>query len=159
RTELWAAGPVDPATGTLAGDLVLSGTGDPTLSTRWWPGGGPAALGALADSLRAAGVRSVTGALVVDASAWDSTSVPASWMVEDLPYGYAATGGAFAIDEGETRVAVRGGGAVGAPVAAAWWPVGEEDFVEALLETGGDRPDVAAAYLPESRRLRLSGTV
>ncbi|SLN69052.1 D-alanyl-D-alanine carboxypeptidase DacB precursor [Roseivivax jejudonensis] len=55
-TRCLATGPVD-AEGTLDGDLILAGGGDPTLDTD--------GLAALADDLRAAGVQSVRGRFLV----------------------------------------------------------------------------------------------
>ncbi|MBW3536124.1 MAG: D-alanyl-D-alanine carboxypeptidase/D-alanyl-D-alanine-endopeptidase, partial [Gemmatimonadetes bacterium] len=158
QTELWAAGAVEGA--TLRGDLVLPGTGDPTLSSRFWPSA-DAPLEALADSVVAAGVGEVEGALVVDASAWDSTAVPGTWQVYDLPWRYAASGGAFAVAEGETTVVVRGGARSGEGVAVAWEPVGEAGFLVPRLVTvpadsaSGYRP----RWHPETRRLVLEGEV
>src|SRR5262249_15165266 len=117
-------------------------------------------LAALGAAPRELGIRRVTGALVVDASAWDSTSVRDSWMVEDLPYAYGSTGGAFVVNEGETHVELRGGAAAGDPVAVDWWPKGAAGFARARVPPGAVRaPDVAASYLPESRVLELTGVV
>ncbi|GMV03775.1 MAG: hypothetical protein AMXMBFR53_00570 [Gemmatimonadota bacterium] len=157
-TSLWGTGPVED--GTLKGDLVLVATGDPTLSDRFWDDG-EAALAALADSLHAAGVRRVAGALVVDVSAWDSTSVGPTWEVEDLRFAYGSTGGAFALDEGEVRVVVEGGPRAGDPARVTWSPLGDPGFVVSRVVTAPPdsstrvRPD----YLPESRRLVLEGRV
>ena len=161
ETALHAAGTFDAETGVLVGDLVLPGTGDPTLSERFWEED-VAPLRALADSLRRAGVREVTGGLVVDASAWDSSSVVGSWMVGDLPAAYAATGGAFAVAEGETTIVLRGGTVAGELARVEWWPLGEEGFVVSRVVTlpaGDTTGRVEAAYLPESRRLVLQGTM
>ncbi len=159
ETALWAAGPVDDE-GILDGDLVLVGTGDPTLSDRYHDSFA-SPLEALADSLRAAGVRRVDGRLVVDASAWDSTAVPGSWMVANLPWRYAATGGPFAVAEGELHVEVTGGADVGDTASVSWWPRGEGDFVVSRLETvaADSGMEVRPRYLPESRRLELEGRV
>jgi D-alanyl-D-alanine carboxypeptidase/D-alanyl-D-alanine-endopeptidase (penicillin-binding protein 4) len=158
RTELRTTAPV--RNGTLEGDLVLVASGDPTLSRRHWPSG-VAALEALADSLRRAGVREVTGRLVVDVSAWDSTTVAPTREVDDLVFAYGATGGAFAIDEGEVRVVVRGGRRAGDPVDVAWSPSGGGGRVYARIETAP--PDsatrVTARHFPETRRLVLEGRV
>lgn len=107
RTALWALGPVRGE--LLDGDLVVRPSGDPTMSRRFFPGAGSAApLGELAAQVAAAGVRRVAGRLVVDATAWDSTTVEETWMSGDLPYGYAALGGAFTVDEGVFEVVVDG---------------------------------------------------
>jgi len=158
RTEVWAAGPL--VDGTLDGDLVVIGSGDPSLSDLYWESG-TAALRALADSIYAAGVRRVTGALLVDVSAWDSTTVAPTREVADLAFAYGATGGAFAIDEGELDVVVTAGPWVGAPAEVEWSPKSAPDFVVNRVRTGaaGGPGRVEAQYGPESRRVALSGTV
>jgi D-alanyl-D-alanine carboxypeptidase/D-alanyl-D-alanine-endopeptidase (penicillin-binding protein 4) len=158
ETALYATSPV--VDGTLEGSLVLAGTGDPTLGEPF-RSSGEEALGALADSLRAAGVHRVRGRLVVDASAWDSTTVGPTWELEDLPYGYAATGGAFAVDRGELHVIVHGGTAQDEEPTLSWSPLGSPDFVEAALTTApaDSATRVRSIYLPESHRLVLTGRV
>ncbi|MGD8320716.1 MAG: D-alanyl-D-alanine carboxypeptidase/D-alanyl-D-alanine-endopeptidase, partial [Gemmatimonadota bacterium] len=145
---------------TLDGSLVVVGSGDPTLSDRFYDSSG-AALAQIADSLRAVGIRHVTGGLVVDASAWDSTTVGPTWEVDDLPYAYGATGGAFALDQGELRVVLRGGPEPGDPVAVTWTPTGTRDFVLNRLVTAptDSSTRVRSAYWPESRHVVLTGRV
>jgi D-alanyl-D-alanine carboxypeptidase/D-alanyl-D-alanine-endopeptidase (penicillin-binding protein 4) len=157
ETALAAAGSFDPATGVLTGDLVLAGTGDPTLSSRFRADGG-AALGALADSLRAAGVREVTGSLVVDASGWDSLTAAPSWMVEDLPD--AATGGAFVLTEGITTVVIEAAAQPGGAARVSWTPYGEQTFIASRVETVAtprEATQLRASYRPESRQIVIDG--
>ncbi|HET9948954.1 MAG TPA: D-alanyl-D-alanine carboxypeptidase/D-alanyl-D-alanine-endopeptidase, partial [Longimicrobiales bacterium] len=158
RTEVWAAGEI--AGGELRGDLVVVGSGDPSLSDRWWESG-TAALDSLAGLVRAAGIRHVSGGLFVDVSAWDSTTVGPTREVADLEYGYGATGGAFVIDEGEVDVVVRAKGRVGEPVQVEWSPLGTGWFVRSELRVAPatELTDVRAAYLPQSRQLVLEGQV
>lgn len=61
--------------GTLGGDLVLKGGGDPTFGSRAFARrnyGGDASVEGLAEQVRAAGVRRVQGNVIGDESAWDS---------------------------------------------------------------------------------------
>lgn len=157
-TEVWATGSTFGE--TLDGDLVVVASGDPSMSGRFWESG-EAALYAIADSLHGLGLRHVTGSLFIDVSSWDSASVGPTWEVEDLPYGYGATGGAFAIDEGVVRVVVEAGPAVGSPASVSWRPLGTRNFVAARIETvqPTGRTRVRASFLPESRRLRLEGEI
>ena len=159
RTEMWAGGAIDSTTGVLQGSLVLTGTGDPTLSARFGEDG-DRPLDALTNALRDAGVFRVTGALVVDASRWDSTTVRTTWMADDLPFGYAATGGAFVLEEGVTHVEVTGGQALDQEASVRWWPYGEEGFVRSsVTTTAGDVTPLEASYLPESHALEITGSV
>ena len=157
RTEMWATGSAEGS--FLDGDLVLVGSGDPSLSDRYWESG-IAALEALADSLRAAGLEYVAGSTFVDVAAWDSATVGPTWEVEELRYAYGSTGGAFAIDEGEIDVIVQAGPAVGSPARVKWFPVGTEDYVRSRIKTSppDSSTSVTPHYLPETRQLVLEGT-
>ena len=157
-----------PLGGVLDGDLYLPALGDPTLGEPFYESG-DSALAALADSLRGAGVSEVTGRLVVDVSAWDSTSVPDSWMVEDLPASTGATGGAFVVHRGQLEITVQGADRVGEAATVEWTPRGRDletggeasPFVEHRVSTGADGSELGlrASFLPESRRWRLEGAV
>lgn len=95
--------------GRLHGDLVIRPSGDPTLSRRFLGGdGGEAAMRDLAAQVASAGVVEVTGQLMLDATAWDSLQIVDSWMASDLPFGYAARGGPFVLDEGTVEIIVDG---------------------------------------------------
>lgn len=158
RTEVWAAGTLRD--GHLEGDLVLVASGDPSMSDRYWPSG-THALEALADSVRAAGVRYVAGRVFVDVAMWDSATVGPTWEVEDLRYSYGSTGGAFAIDEGTLEAVVRPGAEIGDTARVTWNPVGTHDFVVSQVVTvpADSSTRIRPSYLPESRKILLEGTV
>ncbi len=161
ETSLYATGPRDGR--FLRGDLVLPGVGDPTLGAPFHEDG-HRALEALADSVAASGIRVVEGALVVDASAWDSTAVPPSWTVGSRGRTYGASGGAFAVDSGELRLEARGAREPGEEASVEWRPMGEADFVDAQITTVGEEAaegisGLRAAYRPETRRMEVRGTV
>ena len=75
------------SSGTVAGDLYLVGGGDPVLSSDWYPTSNmerypvtsPTRLEALADGLVSAGVTSITGDVVGDASRYDDEYFAPSW--------------------------------------------------------------------------------
>jgi len=76
RTEVRATGPVLPD-GTLEGDLVLVGGGDPTLT-----GNG---LQEMAFTIAGAGVTHVTGALYADDSRYDRAHAASGWKAAYVP--------------------------------------------------------------------------
>ena len=101
---------------TLAGDLVVVGRGDPSLSQH--VAGGTDVLGALrpwADSVAARGIHVISGRVVGDGSWFPDPVLGEGWMWDDLPYDYAAPFGALQFNEGSVVVELTPAAAVGAP--------------------------------------------
>jgi serine-type D-Ala-D-Ala carboxypeptidase/endopeptidase (penicillin-binding protein 4) len=105
RTEVLRAGGLGPD-GTLAGDLVLRGDGDPSLSPRFVEGGPNAPMDRLAELVANAGVKRVTGHLVADASAFDPQRIPEGWKHSYLTESYAAPVSALSLNENLVHVVV-----------------------------------------------------
>lgn len=76
-----------PVEGVVDGDLFVVGGGDPLLSSGWYPTSNlelnpvtsPTSLDALADSVVAAGVTSITGSIVGDGSRYDDEYFAPGW--------------------------------------------------------------------------------
>jgi D-alanyl-D-alanine carboxypeptidase/D-alanyl-D-alanine-endopeptidase (penicillin-binding protein 4) len=93
------------ADGVLAGNLYLRGSGDPSLSPRFWGTTNP--MDSLAHLVVAAGVRHVQGDIVGDATAFDSQLVPDGWQTRYLGAAYAARVSALSLDENLVWVVVQ----------------------------------------------------
>jgi D-alanyl-D-alanine carboxypeptidase/D-alanyl-D-alanine-endopeptidase (penicillin-binding protein 4) len=107
-TDVLRAGYVDP-NGTLHGDLVLRGGGDPGLSGRYYQGGASAAMDVLAQLVAEAGVRHVTGDIIADASAFGDDLVPEGWLDRYLQASYAARVSALSLNDNSVLEAVEPG--------------------------------------------------
>lgn len=107
------------AEGTVTGDLILHGAGDPTWSARFEDAAAPP-LARLASAVAAAGVRRVTGELVLDLGIVPPPRQPTSRPLSDMVLGWSAPVSALAVDEAILRLAIAPGASVGAPIAAAW---------------------------------------
>jgi D-alanyl-D-alanine carboxypeptidase/D-alanyl-D-alanine-endopeptidase (penicillin-binding protein 4) len=110
---------------TLAGDLLVIGRGDPTFSQHVT--GGTDVLASLrpwADSLRAHGVRAVTGRVAGDGTWFADAPLGRGWAWDDLGDSYAAPVGALQFNEGFAVLEVAPGEAAGAPAQLAFLPSG-----------------------------------
>lgn len=114
RTSLLAERRPDAA-GTLAGDLILYGRGDPTINTRLAKGSIDDALEPLAAALVKAGVRRVTGDLVADVSFIQGPEFGSGWTWDDLEYYYGAEISALTINDNYLRAVVTPGETEGVP--------------------------------------------
>ncbi|WP_082821016.1 D-alanyl-D-alanine carboxypeptidase/D-alanyl-D-alanine endopeptidase [Gemmatimonas phototrophica] len=100
--------------GTLTGNLVLRGDGDPSLSPRFVRGGPGASMALLAQFVAGAGIRRVTGDVVADASGFESRRIPEGWLTRYAGAGYAAPFSALTLNENIVIVGVTPGKAGGA---------------------------------------------
>jgi D-alanyl-D-alanine carboxypeptidase/D-alanyl-D-alanine-endopeptidase (penicillin-binding protein 4) len=118
-TTLLARGPVRG--GTLEGDLIVRGNGDPTISDHA-RGDALVPLRALADSLRARGVTRVRGRLVAAPSPFTDAPLGYGWEWDDLDEPYGAGVDALYLNEGFTEIVVHAGARAGDPVRATTRP-------------------------------------
>lgn len=100
--------------GTLRGDLIVRGGGDPTVNARG--SRNEAMLDEWAAALRAAGITSIDGRIVGDDQLFDDEGVGPGWSWDYLEAGYAAPTGALQYNENTAEVVIAPGAAVDAPV-------------------------------------------
>jgi D-alanyl-D-alanine carboxypeptidase/D-alanyl-D-alanine-endopeptidase (penicillin-binding protein 4) len=103
--------------GTLQGNLILRGDGDPALSGRFMDGGPNAPMAALAQRVVAAGIKRITGDVIGDATAFDDARIPDGWLSRYLGAGYAARVSGLSLNENVVWVAVSPGAGSRANVA------------------------------------------
>jgi D-alanyl-D-alanine carboxypeptidase/D-alanyl-D-alanine-endopeptidase (penicillin-binding protein 4) len=89
RTGVYTNGTIDPD-GTVAGDLILVGRGDPNLTDPYGEMYERPALQELAESLKNLGIKRVKGDLIGDDSYFDNNSPVKGWTSEALKSLYGA---------------------------------------------------------------------
>ena len=119
-TRLEAIGTI--AGGTLDGDLIVVGGGDPSIAGQDY---GQAPLFAeWADALKQAGITRVNGRLIGDDRLFDRDGLGAGWSWDYLTNSYAAPSSALSYNENAIVVRVSPGGAVGAKATIDAAPAG-----------------------------------
>ncbi len=108
ETVVRATGPI--VDGVVQGDLVVVGSGDPSIGGR---GGG--SLAPFVNVMRTAGIRRVDGRVIGDDDALEEPRPQLAWAWDDLGYTTGALFGALNYGENRMDVIVGPGHAVGAP--------------------------------------------
>jgi serine-type D-Ala-D-Ala carboxypeptidase/endopeptidase (penicillin-binding protein 4) len=157
ETRLEAAGPIE--NGVLRGDLVVVGTGDPSIVSLDFA---PAALFAeWATALWDAGIRQVDGRVIGDDRAFDSDGLGPGWAFDYLAEGYAAPTGALSYNENEVVLRAWPGPSAGTPARIELTPPGHLLDVVNEIQTGAAdaRTVIDLFRFPGSSRLVVRGRV
>ena len=157
ETKVYAAGTI--RAGVLHGDLVVAGSGDPSLddwdgiATRLWAG--------WAAQLKAAGITAIDGRIVGDDNAFEDEGLGAGWAWDDIPTGFAAPVSALQFNEGNVQVRMGPGDAVGERAIATLSPDTSAMTLANFVVTGpaGSPGTVTRRRLPGSPRLEVRGSL
>jgi D-alanyl-D-alanine carboxypeptidase/D-alanyl-D-alanine-endopeptidase (penicillin-binding protein 4) len=99
----------DISNGTLYGNLIIRGGGDPALSRRYFDGDGNGPMRTLARQVAAAGIRRVSGDVIGDDHAFEEKPVPDGWRQRYLHASYAARVSALSLNENLVFIVVTPG--------------------------------------------------
>jgi len=155
ETRLFAAGTLADA--TLQGDLVVVGSGDPSIMSD----SAGALFGEWADALKHAGIHAIAGRVIGDDNAFDDDGLGFGWSWDDLPDDYAAGVSALQFNENAVRVSIGPGPSPGDSAAVAIAPAGSGLAIVSAVTTApaGAPPSISARRLPGSMRLELRGAI
>jgi D-alanyl-D-alanine carboxypeptidase/D-alanyl-D-alanine-endopeptidase (penicillin-binding protein 4) len=137
-TDILREGAVTPD-GTLEGNLVMRGDGDPALSSRFLQGGPAAPVELLAQLVVSKGIKRVAGDLVADASAFDQRRIPDGWQRRYLHNGYAARVSALSLNENLLWIIVQPGAKAKEPAVVSLDPATELPLSNKVRTVAGSR--------------------
>ncbi len=121
RTSIYAN--ASPGTnGTLEGNLILYGRGDPCIAARFHGGDLGKAFAPLIERLAASGVTQATGDLIADESFFRGSPLGAGWEWDDLQYNYGAEVSALSLNDNAVDVVIKPAALPGAPAIVSVLP-------------------------------------
>ncbi len=178
-TNIVAAGEVD-ASGVLHGDLVILGSGDPTLNVHKYPYQPPApppppgtppaprpraiaVLEQLADQIEQSGIHEITGNVVGDDSFYLDEPYGPSWAWDDLQWQYGAPVSALTFNDNTTGLIIEADPDATKPgqTAVSWNPPVDYYQVDnsITIAAPGEQPHPGLDRRPGSRLIRAFGTI
>ena len=155
--------------GTLSGDLILVGRGDPNLSNRKFPfdtkeefdGPPEKVLAELADAVVARGVKEISGEVVGDDSYFPRERYPDGWEIDDMVWEYGAAISAIVVGDNTVTLTLIPGEKAGDAVEALLEPAEQEFTVKNGVVTSGakEKSDLRLTREPGSNTVVISGTL
>jgi serine-type D-Ala-D-Ala carboxypeptidase/endopeptidase (penicillin-binding protein 4) len=132
-TAFVAAGPT--CGGTLHGDLLVDGRGDPSVSDAM-RGDAMIAMREIADSLAAHGIHRIRGRVLSGFDAFPGSQLGYGWSWDDLGDTYSAGVDELFFNEGYGRVVVHGGRRASSPVRVVALPSARYPALRVAARTG-----------------------
>ncbi|HEX7997228.1 MAG TPA: D-alanyl-D-alanine carboxypeptidase/D-alanyl-D-alanine-endopeptidase [Pyrinomonadaceae bacterium] len=159
-TSVYANARPDDA-GTLRGDLIVYGRGDPTFAASFNGGDYYKAIDDLAARIIAGGVKRVEGNLVGDESYFTGPPLGWGWEWDDLQSADGAEVSALTVNNNALDVFVRPGASVGSPATVTTGPVTSVVRIVNRVTTSarGTKRDVAVVRPLGENVLEVSGSV
>ena len=164
-TRIFSDRPPD-GTGRIDGDLIIEGLGDPSMSfetipyQKDAPPANPlAAIETFADQLVARGIRSISGNVVGDDSAFPADWFPPGWGVDDPVWDYGAPVSALCLGSNSMKLDLSPGARAGDAAMIAIKPPLEYFVVDNRVRTGAGGDRRLDVRRPGGRELKISGNI
>jgi D-alanyl-D-alanine carboxypeptidase/D-alanyl-D-alanine-endopeptidase (penicillin-binding protein 4) len=143
------------ADGVLGGDLVIVGSGDPSLGSR-----GADDLGAWIDVLKASGIQQIEGRIIGDDDVLEEPRPAFGWAWDDLATS-GAIYGALNLDENRMVVTISPAASAGQPPVLSIEPVASERLLTNRATTGerGSTQLLWAEQRPCELALTIAGSI
>ncbi len=149
QTQLGYSGEIT-VDGTLNGDVIIKGAGDPTLgSWRYEQTKEAHILALMTDALKTAGIKKINGRVIGDDSIFGTQSIPEGWIWQDTGNYYGAGTSGLCWRENQFDIKLRTG-AVGNPIGVSYTVpnVPYLTFKSELVNGPSGSGDNAYAFLP-----------
>lgn len=106
----------------LIGDLIIRGSGDPSISGIFYDDDREFVFASLAKQLQESGIRGIQGNIVADVSFFDDQPFPKGWDWEDLSFYYGVEINPLSFNNNAVDLTVVADGPIGGKPIISWWP-------------------------------------
>jgi serine-type D-Ala-D-Ala carboxypeptidase/endopeptidase (penicillin-binding protein 4) len=170
KTSVYATRPVGK-NGVLKGDLILYGRGDPNLSPRFDtddpnrydqlnPADTVTGIELLADQIKAAGIKTVTGNLIGDDSFFAGDLLGPGWEWEDAQFYYGAEVSALTVNDNSVRFTVTPAARAGNPPSIKIQPqTGYLKIINNAVTVADGQPRIGVHRPLDSNTVEFFGSV
>lgn len=161
QTRLGYSGKIEK--GTLKGDLIIIGGGDPTLGSEYFKDHyfAPHFLETWARQTKAAGIKRIEGNLVLDCSLYGFEKIPPTWIWEDIGNYYGAGTSALTVFDNQFRISFRSPAMAGLPaeIISIYPEIEGLEFKNEVLSSNENR-DLAYVFgSPDDGSRLIRGTI
>lgn len=165
ETSIYATGPITES-GTLMGDLLIVGSGDPSISGRYDPVSSTTTmLRNWAEAVRKAGIRRVEGAVIGDDNCFDDEYHCGTWQLDYIQEWYAAETSGLSMNENCWDAVIRPGTKVGDPaivesvLPTRYYTIVSEVTTTEPLKAVSDETDITLHRPMDSNVVTIKGTI
>src|SRR5215475_191922 len=145
--------------GILQGDLIVVGSGDPSLDD--WDGMATQLFAEWATDLKAAGIQAIRGRIIGDDNLFDDDGYGFGWSWDDMARSFSAGVSALQFNEGSVQLKIAPGRPIGSKAVVTVVPDFSGLTIANHLMTGpaGGPASITRRRLPGSPRLEIRGSV
>jgi serine-type D-Ala-D-Ala carboxypeptidase/endopeptidase (penicillin-binding protein 4) len=149
------------ASGTVRGDLIIYGRGDPTFAASFNNGDYHKAIDDFAARIAAAGVRKIEGNIIGDESYFTGVRLGYGWEWDDLQWYYGAEVSALTVNDNALDLFVRPGMEVGSQAVVTTGPVTPLITIvnRATTSPQGTKRDITVVRPLGTNTLEITGSV
>lgn len=148
--------------GIWHGDIIIKGSGDPSIDDHFYGGDKLFVLNSFANQLKKFGINTITGDLLADISIFDDRPYPNGWEWDDLTYYYSPKISPLSFNGNVVNLEVRASGKIGSKPEISWFPF-NTDYIEFINEQVITSPNTpyfeSYSRLPGSNKILLRSSL
>jgi serine-type D-Ala-D-Ala carboxypeptidase/endopeptidase (penicillin-binding protein 4) len=159
KTTIGYTGKIGKSTGTLEGDLVIKGGGDPTLGSENFPEYYNGFMDKWILDIKSLGIKKITGRIITDDSYYDFQPTPGGWNWEDIGNYYGAGAFGLSVFDNTLQIHFRTAGKGSLPVITSIFPKEPGIEYSNFLTTSGNEDNGYIFSAPYSTWGWMAGTI